>query len=233
MNGSPVKKIIIVIIWIVIAYGEATGIIHSLNKHKKDDGLYAVILPPLAWYRSAEVWWHNNEDYIDWKEQLKTDARDCLILFTQYGKANTWEITKAVSDIKTRLNKYPHDKSDYVKSFCKDYIIYYDFARKEFNKWVIKFFNDGDIRYQKSNELNTMQNSLYKYEVEEMTRSVRHTDSLFVLLHYEYSRMKQTYLKATLEGKKQYLEIIFEKDNNNLHNLKAAYKDIFNEVIKL
>lgn len=233
MKGANFKKIFIVIVLSLIAYGEIIGIYHSLNKHKKDDGLYAVILPPWAWFRSVEIWQHNDADYIDWKVQLKTNCRDCLILFTQYNKGNPLEIEKAVLDIKAQLSKYPKDKQEYVKSFCKGYILYYEFARREFNSWVIKFFNGGDIRYQKSNELNTMQNNLYKYQVEEMTRSVQRTDSLFVLLHYEYNRMKQQYLKATPEGRKQFLKVIFEKDNNNLHNLIAAYKALFNEDIKL
>jgi hypothetical protein len=229
----PVWKTILVLISIIFVYGEIIGIYHSYTKHSKEDTSKSLYIPTLAWYRSVEIWWHNDKDNIDWTEKLKTDERDCLILFTQYGKGDPGEIAQAVKALKTRITGYPKDKYEQVKNFCKDYITYYAFARDEFDDWVIKFFNGGDIPYKKSNELHSMQNNLYKYDVAELTRSVSRTDSLFVLLHYEYRRMKQRYIKNTPEGKKQFLDVIFKKDNNNLHNLKAAYKDIFDNEIKV
>ena len=232
MKGLSVKKIVIALICILVAYGEIAGIYHSFNKHPKGDHLYSIFIPPWAWYRFAETWWHNDEECNDWNEKLKADTKNCLILFTQYGKGDTVEVNKAIKALKLQFNKYPNDKYDYVKNFCREYISYYRFSQKEFNQWLIKFFNDGNVHYQKSNELSTLESNISKYGVDELNRSMKHNDSLFVLLYYEYNRMKQQYRKAAPEGQKQFLEVIFRKDNINLQNIKMAYKNIFNEEIK-
>jgi hypothetical protein len=229
---SSKKNIIITVVCLLLAYGEIVGIYHSYNKHSKEDGIYSVIIPPLAWYRSVEIWLHKDVENVDWNEKLKSGTKSCLVILTQYGKADSVEINAAVADLKLQLKKYPKDKYDYVKEFGRKYFSYYQTAQKEFNRWIIEFFNGGDIRYQKTQELCTIQNTLSKYGIDELNNSMKHNDSLFVLLHGEYNRMKQQYIKTTPEGKKQFLEVIFRKDNINMKNIKAAYKSIFDEDIK-
>jgi hypothetical protein len=233
LKGSFIKNLIIALICLLLAYGEIVGIYHSLNEHPKEDCKKSIYIPPIAWYRSLEIWRHNKAESYNWNERLKTSTRNCLIIFTQYGKADAKEINKAIEDVKLELKKYPLDKYEYVKNFCKEYISYYRIAQKEFNQWVIKFFNNSDVRYQKGNELNAMESVLSRYEIDELNSSIKHNDSLFVLLYGEYYRMKQQYCKATPEGQKRFLEVIFRKDNINLQNIKAAYKNIFNEGIKM
>lgn len=233
LKTSSLKNLIIILVCLLFVYGESVGIYHSLSKHSKEDGYKSIYIPPLAWYRSAEIWRHSEDKRVDWLDELRTDTKNCLVILTQYGKADSAEINKAIQDQKMQLKKYPKEKYNYVKNFCKDYVSYYGTAQKEFNRWVIKFFNDGDVRYQKSKELDAVQSSLTKYNIDELNNSVKHNDSLFVLLYNEYYRMKQQYRKATPEGQKKFLEVIFRKDNINLRNIKAAYKNIFDEEIKM
>jgi hypothetical protein len=223
------KRIIIVLVCILVVYAETLGIYHSFNKHAKEDGLYSVFIPPFAWYRSIEMLGHTNLAANDWNDKLKNDTKSCLLVFTNYGRADSVEIKKLVVEIKSRIKNYPKDKYDYVKQFGTEYILYYSCAQKDFNTWLTKFFNNGDIHYQKSNELDSIEKEMNKYGIDELNNSMRHNDSLFVLLKAEYSRMKQQYVKASPEVKKQFLEVIFKKDNVNMKNIKRAYQNIFGQ----
>lgn len=42
-----------------ILWGEVVGTGHAFWKHSITDGLAAIALPPWAWYRGAEFFWHN------------------------------------------------------------------------------------------------------------------------------------------------------------------------------
>ena len=233
IKSAPLKKIIIFFVCLLFVYVEAVGVYHSLSKHSKEDGYKSIYIPPFAWFRSIEIWEHTDIKNTDWRDELRANTKNCLVILTQYGKADPAEINKTIENQKGQLKKYPKEKYDYVKSFCKDYITYYQTAQKEFNQWVIKFFNNGNVRYQKSKELQATQSSLSKYNIDELNNSIKHSDSLFVLLYNEYYRMKQQYIKANPEGKKKFLEVIFRKDNINLQNIKTAYKNIFDEEIKM
>ena len=61
-------------------YGEGAGIYHAFKKHDIGDGLIAVFIPPYAWYRSLEIWWHDDFAAVDWDQRVKSDARVLIAL---------------------------------------------------------------------------------------------------------------------------------------------------------
>jgi hypothetical protein len=47
-----------VILYIAITWGEVVGIVHAFRQHSAGDGFSAVFIPPVAWYRGLEFFWH-------------------------------------------------------------------------------------------------------------------------------------------------------------------------------
>jgi|ERR1700675_905626 len=45
--------------WIALGWIELAGIVHAFKDHGVGDGFAAVVVPPWAWYRSVEFFWHH------------------------------------------------------------------------------------------------------------------------------------------------------------------------------
>jgi hypothetical protein len=48
------------IFWTFIGWGEIAGTVHAFRQHGIGDGAAALFVPPWAWYRGAEFFWHKN-----------------------------------------------------------------------------------------------------------------------------------------------------------------------------
>jgi hypothetical protein len=47
------------VIWLAVGWGELGGTVHAFKGHGVGDGFAAVVVPPWAWYRSVEFFWHH------------------------------------------------------------------------------------------------------------------------------------------------------------------------------
>jgi hypothetical protein len=53
------------ITWLAFGWVELGGIVHAFKDHSVGDGFAAVVVPPWAWYRSVEFFWHHTHGVED------------------------------------------------------------------------------------------------------------------------------------------------------------------------
>ena len=93
----------------MLAWLEFGGLYHAFSRHGVVDGAVAFLIPPVAWYRSIEFFWHDRHTDARWKEILSEDARAILIV-----SGDTAENTEFVAEIpgftkklRERIKHYP------------------------------------------------------------------------------------------------------------------------------
>src|SRR5689334_842945 len=57
---SVISGLLTVIFWVCFGWTELGGIVHAFKDHSVGDGFAATIVPPWAWYRSIEFFWHKD-----------------------------------------------------------------------------------------------------------------------------------------------------------------------------
>lgn len=58
-DGSTlVSKLLSLIVWTVVIWGEFVGNVHAFRQHGVRDGFAAFFVPPWSWYRGMEFFWH-------------------------------------------------------------------------------------------------------------------------------------------------------------------------------
>lgn len=51
--------------------------------HSAVDGVDAIFVPPYAWYRLIEFFWHGDYAGVNWEKVLKNDLKSCNYFLTQ------------------------------------------------------------------------------------------------------------------------------------------------------
>lgn len=87
------------IIWSVVVWGELVGNVHAFRQHGVRDGLAALFVPPFAWYRGIEFFWH--------KPTPDTEAAG----ETEYPALDSDE-TSVVSRVFSKAMREPLDQDD-------------------------------------------------------------------------------------------------------------------------
>lgn len=71
-------KAMTIVLWTAFAWGEVAGITHAFRQHGRDDGFSAIYTPPLAWWRSVELFWHTSQAASKPYPDLTTEELDVL-----------------------------------------------------------------------------------------------------------------------------------------------------------
>jgi len=215
--------------YILIVYGEIVGIYHSFDKHGAIEGFISIGAPPWAWYRSAEIWWHDDFAGINWVDRLKTDTKNCLIMLTEYGYDNSVRINEEIENAKNKYSKYPKDKLLYIKNFCREYVSFYELTNKDSKQFITDFLNTGNFKFVKSKETLLIENQLKKYHIEDLDIALQQADSLLAKYKDVLQNVKNQYDVAPKEEKEKFIELIIINQNKKLSNIKLAFKNLFNE----
>ena len=112
-------------------FGEIAGIIHSVHKHSTGDVIASVIIPPWAWYRSAELFWHDDFDGVNWDKKLNHDLITCYYFVDQVeAEKNTYKLNEEIEEFSDKINKYPSAKRAVLVDGTRK-IIYYSISSNE------------------------------------------------------------------------------------------------------
>lgn len=87
---------------------EFGGIFHAFSRHGMSDGLLAVFVPPVAWYRSIEYFWHDHHSDAEWKEILSDDVVAMFALVGVDDPEFAVERPRLVAMMRERVSRYPN-----------------------------------------------------------------------------------------------------------------------------
>ncbi len=93
------------LLYAAFTWGELGGIVHSFTHHGVGDGFAAVFVPPWAWYRSVEFFWHKDAPEGTGVPQGTADTADA------YPPPNAEE-TDILSRVSSKSTKQPLTQAD-------------------------------------------------------------------------------------------------------------------------
>jgi hypothetical protein len=131
--GEFISGLLVILVYIFMVYGEVFGIVHSVRKHSSGDVIASILIPPWAWYRSIEMFWHDDFRGVNWDKRLSNDMHVCAVFLIQAdnGDVNQDQLNNDLESFSTKISKYPADKRQFL----------IDGARK-FIELTISFEND-------------------------------------------------------------------------------------------
>lgn len=154
-----------------LIYGEVAGIVHSVRHHSKGDIIACIFLPPLAWYRSIEMYWHKDYPNVNWNKQLDSDLRTCIYFYFQASDkgANVFQLNEDMITFSNSINTYPKDKRQFLVKGCREFISYCNHLIKDYVSDVNNYLSTGNFTFNLSSTTKELETDLinnYKLNVE-------------------------------------------------------------------
>ncbi|MEP3836002.1 MAG: hypothetical protein ABJM36_00040 [Algibacter sp.] len=152
----------------IFIYGEIFGIYHTFKSHSKLDGLISIVIPPYAWYYSAEMWWHDDFEEVDWEKKLKSDMEISIYLLSQAhnDQIDRFELNDKLEKFSSKINKYPEEKLDFLKNGSRIYIKYSISLENEVIEGMTNFYENGKYDFKKSRETKILEQKLRSYNID-------------------------------------------------------------------
>lgn len=222
--SENIKGFFSLLFYLVFIFLYGSGIYHSFKKH--DDGLATVFLLPLAIYRGAEMFWHDDFADIDWDKKLLSDVKTCIFFMNSVDdkEYSTYKYNKEVEEFSKTISKYPHDKRDYLKNVAKSYYKYSMSAIQDLILFIEKAYTSDNSKFTISNETKNLQDEFSKYiSKEDLDIMISSLDTYM----NTFSSMKEEI--GDVSKYSEAFDFIVKKSDINY---KTAYKDIFNEELK-
>jgi len=228
-------KEFIYILWsilpsILFLYGEIAGIIHSVKKHSVNDTIAAVSIPPWAWWRSIEMWWHEDENKVNLEKQLSNDMKICIqFLIESTDSSNNETLLDVFSkEISKRIEKYPSDKREFLSTGTRIYIEYFSSINKDFIKSLDSYLKNAKFECIISSNTKQIGNSLKYFTLENATVEANKSFDDFCNHIFEL-------IKDDDDNSHKYFHVLELKEGMNFlmdfeeKKYKESFQRIFNE----
>jgi len=156
-----------IVLYIFIFYGEIFGIIHSVKKHSTGDIIASIAIPPWAWWRSIEMWWHDDYSNVDWNKRLTNDIQTCIYFITQANNAdaNKFELNEDIEKFSEKIIKYPQDKLGFLISGTRNYIEYSNSTSIDFINAIKEYSETGNFDWKQSDKTKQLEKTLVNYKL--------------------------------------------------------------------
>jgi hypothetical protein len=158
------------------------GCVHSCNKHKDDPQWLSNT--PLAIYRGAEYFWHDDFGDVDWRERIENDGATILdyMNMVNVGK-RVDEIKMEIEEFSKRIRTYPSSKQDTLKRIAKLYIDYSQLAVSELSNYCDSVYNGVDIPPSNwSTTAKKYADSLSYYHIPPSLTGLKELDSVAIVI---------------------------------------------------
>ena len=233
---SKLKKIFItiwatiftILLYASVAYFEFGGIYHAWRKH--NDAVLAIFIPPLAWYRAVEAFWHNDFAGVNWEERLKDDAKACIFfMLSSAGQVNNpHELSRGIEEFSKEISKYPKEKKEILKTSSKLFYKYQMALLDDLDYTIKHYVSNGEVHFIKIGTVLDIQSELSKYLPKEYFEQIRNSTES------GYKNMEEQLLKLNGVDKTEISSRF--KEMENLFNVvksnyNSTYKKIFNDEL--
>ena len=214
----------------LLCYLEVFGLYHAFHKHKASDGIFASVLPPWAWYRAVELWWHNDFAGVDWNKRLEYDAQTCIgiidtVRSLQQGESirHSGDIGKTIDELSKRIAEYPKDKREYLKTVCKNYIFYNESVLLD----LLDFVSGRNPVMVKSMVTSDYENELMSYPF--MKGVIEMADKK---IFSRFEQMPPEGLQIPSREMNKRADVLVRYMVSSDRKMRAVYRDVFNEELE-
>lgn len=94
------------------------GLYHAFSRHPNGDGIAAVLIPPWAWYRSIEYFWHDWHSESEWTKILSDDAWAIIALASADRNEPQFAVErpKLIESMRSRVRHYPTKRKERLRT---------------------------------------------------------------------------------------------------------------------
>lgn len=151
-----------IIIPAFIVYGEIFGTVHSAKKHSTKDMVASILIPPWSWYRSIEMWWHNDNAGVDWNKRLASDLRSAIYFITEGSDkdGNQYQINEDLPTFISKIATYPKDKKTYLMNGVRTFCDYSWSGANDSFQAMNSYFENGKMQFEYSSETKKLRSIL-------------------------------------------------------------------------
>ena len=214
-------------------YAEIFGIIHSVKHHSTKDVVATVFLPPWAWWRSIEMYWHDDNANVDWNKRLNADLRSCVYFLTEgsYKEANQFELNENMEEFTSKIKGYPKEKKKYLMDGCRQYVSYTLLATKDIASLMDEYYDTGKFSVSFSSETNKVKSDLMTtYKLQDLI------DPLEKVMNEQAKQMSSKSIDNLTTVDKEEIKTKFHSQMNfslskGETDMKRIFKNIFNEKL--
>ena len=147
----------VTLMYLAFGYGEIMGIYHSATKH--NDLWMSITLPPWAWYRSVEFWWHDDFADVNWDERLKNDA--ATIMYLIQGSEDIKKYNEDMEEFSTKIKHYPYEKLNVLKNIAIEYEDYMLSCNEDLQRMFKQYYINGKTDYILSAKTDSLEEDLF------------------------------------------------------------------------
>lgn len=206
---------------------EIWGIYHTAKKHS--DELYlSVLIPPWAWYRSIEYWWHDDFSNVNWDTQVPSDIKVCIYFLnlSTHDTTNVYKMNKDLQEFSNTIHKYPPEKLLLIEKGTRVYIRYANIITNELFTNLMQSAIVGPRQLVLSDSSDKVSQLLIKYGLKEDVESIKNQVAVVNKTFLSKSVNQQVYLEKFNE----YLPILENNINKQALNYSQTFKSIFNKT---
>lgn len=115
MIAGGAGSFLLVVLFLWLQFG---GLYHAFVRHSSGDALIAFFVPPFAWYRAVESFWHDRHSEEEWREILSDDANAVFILAGDHSDDADFAVMKPVliEKLRARVRYYPSERKDQMEA---------------------------------------------------------------------------------------------------------------------
>ncbi|MBC8484578.1 MAG: hypothetical protein H8D45_00875 [Bacteroidetes bacterium] len=200
-------------IWI-----EFGGLYHSFKKHSLAEGVIATFIPPVAWYRSVEFFWHDDFANINWDIKLSDDINTCVYFLNEYisPEANIYSLNIDIDNFSKQIMSYPEVKRLDLKQAVEIYIEYVPSAFDDFVNSVKKSTNTDGFSLEYSKKTSELERKLIAFGITD----IEHYKEIINLSYSQFSFNDNDSTKKAIE-----------QISNALGVVKGNYNTSFNQTL--
>jgi len=218
----------VILIYAFFIYGEIFGIVHSVRKHSTGDIIASIAIPPWAWWRSVEMWWHNDYAKIDWDKRLSNDMQICVYFINQglSAEVNTFELNNNIEEFSGKINKYPQDKFKFLMAGTRYFIEYSNSIANDFLNSLNKYNETGSFNWEQSEKSIQLETTLANFKLGEdvqhskraMTETIKQLEAnLPLLIDIEKMDSLKNAFRLAIESQQKHF--------------RRTFKNLFNEEL--
>lgn len=146
-------------------YGEIFGVIHSIRKHSTSDAILCVVIPPMAWWRSIEMFWHDDFADVDWDERLSSDLKTCVYFHGEIisSQTNTYQLNEDIENFAKKVKKYPEDKREFLVNGFRKYLEFQNLLVNDLYYCFDRYFKGAEYELKLSSKTKNKEKELEAY----------------------------------------------------------------------
>jgi len=206
------ESLIIVLFVIIMTWGELGGLYHTYTRHREQFSL-ALFVPPVAWYRSVEMFWHKEYSGKRWEKRKWSDAQMIVYIVMSWSREDTNKVklNEEIDSFAKKISKYPKRNKDEIKQIFDDYFSYGTSVYHDFVETSTRYIESGVYSQYKSDKTKEFEVILIDYGLKDYVDLSNKAWDLIMKDLSDSSGNVETNIKEKWEEMQEYLDIVLDQ----------------------